>query len=92
MVGTGTASGADGVKTGKLCREQDQIGEKACIRTVKLSGRLLRGIVFSWGGHSQGLIGVLIPEDRTRLTDSRYRPIVLLKCLEFQQTISELAL
>ena len=36
-----------GVKTGKLCGEQDQIGEKLCTRNVKLSGRSLRGMLFS---------------------------------------------
>lgn len=40
---TGDLLGAAGVKTAKLCAEQDQIGKRLSAASAKLSGRLHKG-------------------------------------------------
>lgn len=41
--GTGEFWGAAGVKTAKLCAEQDQIGKRLSTASTKFPGRLLEG-------------------------------------------------
>ncbi len=44
MSGTGDPRGAAGVKTAKLCAEQDQIGKRLNAASIKFPGRSLKGI------------------------------------------------
>ena len=54
--GTGDSWGADGVKTAKLCAEQDQIGKHYGVVRTLLPGRLLEAVS---NGGPRGMIIVL---------------------------------
>ncbi len=64
MSGTGDPRGAAGVKTAKLCAEQDQIGKRLNAASIKFPGRSLKGIS---NGSLRGMITTEFVRDQEQL-------------------------